>query len=112
MDFARACSPGLDIVTQPILEIARCAVDLMLRRLSGAATPTETLILATSLQEGQSVQNRKADSMQWRSTPPELSFYGGIAVSGKLIKRNKPSDAIMLRRRAYCIYRPVGHGLA
>lgn len=64
VDFARACSPGLEIVTQPFLEIARCAVDLMLRRLSGADFPTETVILATSMQEGQSVQNLKADSLQ------------------------------------------------
>ena len=61
VDFALACSPGLDIVTQPFPEIARCAVDLMLRRLSGSATPAETVILATSLQEGQSVQNLNAN---------------------------------------------------
>jgi len=63
VDFARACSPGLDIVTQPFLEIARCAVDIMLRRLSGTLSPTETVILSAALQEGQSVQNLKADPM-------------------------------------------------
>lgn len=57
VDFARACPPGLDIVTQPNLEIARSAADLMLRRLTGDVSPVENIILSTSLQEGRSVLN-------------------------------------------------------
>lgn len=54
-DFSRACSPQLTIISQPSLEIARCATGLLLRRLSGDTGVTEELRLSTSVTAGKSI---------------------------------------------------------
>ena len=64
LDFARACSPRLSIVTQPTKEIAGNAAALLLKRLEendslGAGGPEggrETVILKTGFAEGDSVK--------------------------------------------------------
>ena len=55
LDFSRACSPRLTIISQPSLEIARCASSLLLRRLAGDTGATEELRLSTSITSGKSI---------------------------------------------------------
>jgi len=55
LDFSRACSPPITIISQPSLEIARCASNLLLRRLSGDTSAIEEIRLSTSITNGKSV---------------------------------------------------------
>lgn len=55
LDFSSACSPRLTIISQPSLEIARCASSLLLRRLAGDTGATEELRLSTSITSGKSI---------------------------------------------------------
>lgn len=57
LDFARACQPRLNIISQPTREIARRAAALMLKRLSGDLEENGDVRLPCSLTEGCSVKN-------------------------------------------------------
>lgn len=57
-ELAAAVAPGLAVVTQPITEIARAAVTLLMESVEGAdgeANPASTIMLPTSLKQGGSV---------------------------------------------------------
>lgn len=57
IEFAKACVPRLSIVTQPIQNIAKEAVNCMLERLeNGKQTPANTISLSTDFLEGKSIQ--------------------------------------------------------
>ena len=55
LDFSRACSPTLTIITQPSMEIARRASELLLCRLSGDSSAIEDIRLSASIMSGKSV---------------------------------------------------------
>lgn len=55
LEFARASSPSLSIVSQPTGEIGRQAAALLLDRLEGMARPGKLVSLSTSFIEGKSV---------------------------------------------------------
>lgn len=55
LDFARACRPRLEIITQPTKEIARLATEFMLERLKKIDTDARVLKLQTTLVSGKSV---------------------------------------------------------
>lgn len=55
LDFSRACSPRITIISQPSLEIARCASELLLRRLSGDSGAREDIRLSTFITNGKSI---------------------------------------------------------
>ena len=57
VEFAKACSPKLSIMTQPTRQMAMSAVRLMLDRLNGNdEKPAEMVILSTSYVGGRSVR--------------------------------------------------------
>ena len=57
LEFARASAPRLGIMLQPTRQIAREAVSLLLKRLSGdTETPAQTVVLPTEYIEGKSVR--------------------------------------------------------
>lgn len=60
VEFARACMPKLDIVTQPVEEIAKEAAKLMVRRLEAYSETCENTVvkLGTGFVEGRSVKRR------------------------------------------------------
>ena len=56
LQLAEVIRPAITIIEQPIEQIAREAVDLLLRRLEkGASHPYETVMLKAKLVEGASV---------------------------------------------------------
>lgn len=55
LDFARACRPRLEIITQPTKEIARTATEFMLERLKKIDHEARILKLQTTLVTGSSV---------------------------------------------------------
>ena len=57
--FAKAVSPQLTVITQPLEEIAKYAASQMLGRLSGEQGEPQKTILKTRLIYGKTVQNRK-----------------------------------------------------
>lgn len=60
VEFARACVPKLDIVTQPVKEIAKEAAKLMLERLEAYSDMRDSAVvkLKTGFLEGKSVNRR------------------------------------------------------
>ncbi len=56
MELARVIKPKLTMVIQPMEEISRSAANLMLKRLSGEAWPSKTIVLEAGLQKGRSVR--------------------------------------------------------
>lgn len=62
VEFAKACSPKLSIMTQPTRQMAVSAVRLMLDRLNGnEEKPAEMVILSTSYVGGRSVRQIKKE---------------------------------------------------
>ena len=57
LEFAKAISPSLSIMTQPTRQMATAAVELLLKRLDGDTdTPVQTVILPTEYVKGRSIK--------------------------------------------------------
>lgn len=61
VDFARACSPKLSIITQPTDKIAQCAAEILIKRLENnddteVHIPYQVVVVKTGFSEGRSVK--------------------------------------------------------